>query len=137
MRRQETALDESGSGFTNRIPRCQVDAAARTNVSSIQRDILTRDKRQCTRRTLNVRVDEDIAGPTCRRQDDRSATTCRHARTDGFRSTRNQKDISRRRRNSTGCRKRSRVCDRDVATRLGDPGDVQRKAIHKADVAGG
>ena len=114
-----------------------MNAAASDQTTRLQREILASVKRQGARSALNVRVDHDVAGPTCRIQIDRSAATRCHCPPDGFRSTRNQKDISISRCRDSPCRrKRSGVCDRDVATRLGDPGDAQRKAIHKANVAG-
>ena len=137
MYRQQSACDRSGSGFVDSLHCGEIDAAAGDQATIVQRHILSGIERQSTRRALNIRIHQNVAGPTCRYQIDCPAATGCHTRTDGFRATRKQKDITICRcRDCTRRRKRSGVRHRDVTTGLCDPCDVQRQAVDKADVAG-
>ena len=76
------------------MARGQIDLARCGKVTGFDCQVVACAERQSACCTLNVCVDDDVAGHTRRRQVDCPAATCCDGRTNGFRAARKQKDIA-------------------------------------------
>ena len=94
----------------------QIDPTRRGKITSINRQVVTSTKRQRTGCTLNVRVDHDVTGCTCRRQIDGPAASSRHGTQD---------------RHCPGVR------DGDISACFTDGHDIQQARIRQANISCG